>query len=329
MLAIFGIFIIGAAIYYSYGKNVMRSGVLKNYGHRPALSIFGKNAQTKTEIAKDIKTASAKLDPKIASDAGAIVPFLGNETSPEMLVEMAAAIQSKNKIQALNITEIPNQTDLDAFLKDSPIENSLKRRLSRLSDSQKLTVDFEAVVTHELSDTINQLSSQSSCEWLVMGWDGRPTTGIFIANPIGWLLANINSNLALYRDNGVRYVGKVLLALRPGRKDKNFIGIAKNVCEYFGASLTLLHVVSETSTTTETIKHRSEEKLKQSKADANVLIIKSSDPVETIAETSASYDLLILGTPEKDNWIKVLFGGGQDRFTERAACSVLRITLKD
>jgi len=162
-----------------------------------------------------------------------------------------------------------------------------------------------------------------------MGWDGRPTTGIFITNPIGWLLANINSNLALYRDNGVRYVGKVLLALRPGRKDKNFISIAKNVCEYFGASLTLLHVVSETSTTTETIKHRSEEKLKQSNTKANVLVIKSSDAVETISETSASYDLLILGTPEKDNWITVLFGGGKDKFTERAACSVLRITLKD
>ena len=329
MVAILAIFLIGAAIYYSYGKNVMRSGVLKNYGHRPALSIFGKKEQTKNEIAKEIKTASSKLDPKIASDAGAIVPLLGNETSPEMLVEMAAAIQSKNKIQALNITEIPSQTDLNAFLEDSPTSNSLKRRLSRLSDSQKLTVNFEAVVTHELSDTINQLSSQSSCEWLVMGWDGRPTTGIFITNPIGWLLANINSNLALYRDNGVRYVGKVLLALRPGRKDKNFIGIADSVCNHFGAKLTLLHVVSEKSRTTETIKHRSEEKLKQSKVKANVEIVKSDKPVDTIAEISASYDLLILGTPEKDNWIKVLFGGGKDKFTERAACSVLRITLKD
>ena len=162
-----------------------------------------------------------------------------------------------------------------------------------------------------------------------MGWDGRPTTGIFITNPIGWLLANINSNLALYRDNGVRYVGKVLLALRPGRKDKNFISIAKNVCDYFGGSLTLLHVVPENSSTTETVKHRSEEKLKQSGVDAEVLILKSSDPVETISETSAGYDLLMLGTPEKDNWINVLFGGGKDKFTERAACSVLRITLKD
>jgi len=246
-----------------------------------------------------------------------------------MLIEMAAAIQSKKVIQALNITEVPSQTDLDVFLEDSPTENSLKRRLARLSKSQKISVDFEAVVTHELSDTINQLSSQSSCDWLVMGWDGRPTTGIFITNPIGWLLANINSNLALYRDNGVRYVGKVLLALRPGRKDKNFISIAKNACDYFGATLTLLHVVPENSSTTETVKHRSEEKLKQSGVEAEVLILKSSDPVETISETSAGYDLLILGTPEKDNWINVLFGGGKDKFTERAACSVLRITLKD
>ena len=214
-------------------------------------------------------------------------------------------------------------------MKDDPKILSLERRISGLSKSKNISVDFEAVVTHELSDTIDQLGSLTNCDWLVMGWDGRPTTGIFITNPIGWLLANINSNLALYRDNGVRYVGKVLLALRPGRKDKNFISIAKNVCDYFGGSLTLLHVLPENSSTTETVKHRSEEKLKQSGVDAEVLILKSADPVETISETSAGYDLLILGTPEKDNWINVLFGGGKDKFTEKAACSVLRITLKD
>ena len=58
-------------------------------------------------------------------------------------------------------------------------------------------------------------------------------------------------------------------------------------------------------------------------------VVKSDKPVDVISEISASYDLLILGTPEKDNWIKVLFGGGKDKFTDRAACSVLRITLKD
>ena len=331
LLSILGIFLLGTIIYYSYGKEVMRTGVLKNYGHRPALYLFNKNTKDQPAETTTITTQLSSLDPKIASNAGAIVPLLGNENSPEMLVEIAAAIQSKNKIQALKITEIPNQTDLDAILEDSSASVSLKRRLTGLSESKGVVVDFESVVTHELSNTINELSSQSSCEWLVMGWDGRSHSGIFVTNPIGWLLANIDSNLALFKDKGVRHVGKVLLALRPGRKDRNFIEIAQKVCSFYGAVLTLLHVVPE-STTSSTIfdmEKKSSSKLESNTLKSEVSIVKSDDPVGTISGLSASYDLLILGTPEKDNWINVLFGGGKDEFTEQAACSVLRLTVKD
>ena len=334
VISVFGVVILGFLIFLVYGSKSERSGIASSYG---VLSFFRKEKGVKMPPAKEVDGRRAyesveeadNTEDAITTKAQVVVPLLGEEASPESLVEMAAAINSKNDVQAFDITEVPNQTDSSVFMEDSPESTSLKRRIHRLSDSKNLSVEFDAVVTYELSQTINKLSSQQSCEWLVMGWGARPNSGIFISNPIGWLLANINSNLALYKDNGVRYIGKVVLALRPGRKDKNFIGIANNICKYYGATLTLLHVVPENSRTTETIKHRSEEKLKQSKVSANVEVVKSSKPVETIAEISASYDLLILGTPEKDNWIKVLFGGGKDKFTERAACSVLRITLKD
>ena len=322
VLSVFGVVILGFLIFLVYGKKSDRSGIASSYG---VLSFFKKDpAKIKQYSEEPDNTGDA-----ITTKAQVVVPLLGEEASPETLVEMAAAINSKNDVQAFDITEVPNQTDSSVFMEDSPESTSLKRRIKRLTDSKNLSVGFDAVVTYELSQTINKLSSQQSCEWLVMGWGARPNSGIFISNPIGWLLANINSNLALYKDNGVRYIGKVVLALRPGRKDKNFIGIANNICKYYGATLTLLHVVPENSKAIKTIKQRSEEKLKQSKASANVEVIRSGKPVETISEISASYDLLILGTPEKDNWIKVLFGGGKDKFTERAACSVLRITLKD
>ena len=322
VVSVIGVVILGFLIFLVYGSKSDRSGVASSYG---ILSFFRKDASKIREYSEEIESA----EDAITTKAEVVVPLLGEETSPETLVEMAAALKSTNEVQAFDITEVPNQTDSSVFMEDSPESTSLKRRIKRLSDSKDLNVGFEAVVTYELSQTINKLSSQESCEWLVMGWGARPNSGIFISNPIGWLLANINSNLALFKDNGARYIGKVVLALRPGRKDKNFIGIANNICKHYGATLTLLHVVPENSRTTETIKHRSEEKLKQSKVSANVEVVKSSKPVDTIAEISASYDLLILGTPEKDNWIKVLFGGGKDKFTERAACSVLRITLKD
>ena len=322
VVSVIGVVILGFLIFLVYGSKSDRSGIASSYG---ILSFFRKDASKIREYSEETDSS----EDAITTKAEVVVPLLGEEASPETLVEMAAALKSTNEVQAFDITEVPNQTDSSAFMEDSPESSSLKRRIKRLSDSKDLNVGFEAVVTYELSKTINKLSSQESCEWLVMGWAARPNSGIFISNPIGWLLANINSNLALFKDNGARYIGKVVLALRPGRKDKNFIGIANNICNYYGASLTLLHVVPENSRTTETIKHRSEEKLKQSKVLANVEVVKSGNPVDTIAEISASYDLLILGTPEKDNWIKVLFGGGKDKFTERAACSVLRITLKD
>ena len=322
VVSVIGVVILGFLIFLVYGSKSDRSGVASSYG---ILSFFRKDASKIREYSEE----TDNTEDAITTKAEVVVPLLGEETSPETLVEMAAALKSTNEVQAFDITEVPNQTDSSVFMEDSPESTSLKRRIKRLSDSKDLNVGFEAVVTYELSQTINKLSSQESCEWLVMGWGARPNSGIFISNPIGWLLANINSNLALFKDNGARYIGKVVLALRPGRKDKNFIGIANNICKHYGATLTLLHVVPENSRTTETIKHRSEEKLKQSNVSANVEVVKSSKPVDTIAEISASYDLLILGTPEKDNWIKVLFGGGKDKFTERAACSVLRITLKD
>lgn len=322
VVSVIGVVILGFLIFLVYGSKSERSGVASSYG---ILSFFFKDASKIREYSDETDTA---VD-AISTSAEVVVPLLGDETSPETLVEMAAALKSTNEVQAFDITEVPNQTDSSVFMEDSPESTSLKRRIKRLADSKDLSVGFEAVVTYELSQTINKLSSQDSCKWLVMGWGARPNSGIFISNPIGWLLANINSNLALFKDNGVRYIGKVVLALRPGRKDKNFIGIANNICKHYGATLTLLHVVPESSTTTETVKHRSEEKLKQSKVSATVEIVKSDKPVDTISEISASYDLLILGTPEKDNWIKVLFGGGKDKFTEKAACSVLRITLKD
>ena len=322
VVSVIGVVILGFLIFLVYGSKSDRSGVASSYG---ILSFFRKDASKIREYSEETDST----EDAITTKAAVVVPLLGEETSPETLVEMAAALKSTNEVQAFDITEVPNQTDSSVFMEDSPESTSLKRRIKRLSDSKDLNVGFEAVVTYELSQTINKLSSQESCEWLVMGWGARPNSGIFVSNPIGWLLANINSNLALFKDNGARYIGKVVLALRPGRKDKNFIGIANNICKHYGATLTLLHVVPEKSRTTETIKHRSEEKLKQSKVSANVEVVKSSKPVDTIAEISASYDLLILGTPEKDNWIKVLFGGGKDKFTERAACSVLRITLKD
>lgn len=330
-LSIGAIFLLGAIIYALSNKENTRTGVLKKYGHRPALYLFYTKKQQQEIETKRIEEEDKNLDGFLNTEAGVVVPLLGNEQSAEMLVEIGAAINKKETTQAVNITEVPNQTFLDAFMKDDPKILSLERRISGLSKSKNISVDFEAVVTHELSDTIDQLGSLTNCDWLVMGWNGRAHNGILVSNPIGWLLTNIKSDFALFKDNGVRYINKVLLALRPGRKDKNFLAVAERICAFYGAELTLLHVVSEHTPDHETqaIRKKSLGLVSKIKTNSEVQTLKSNNSIETISNQSAGYDLLILGTPQKDNWISVLFGTGKDKFTENSACSVLRLTMKD
>ena len=331
LLAIGAIFLLGAIIYAFSNKEVNRTGVLRKYGHKPALYLFYTKKKQEEIETKRTEEIDKNLDGSLNPDAGVVVPLLGNEQSAEMLVEIAAAINKRDTIQTVNITEVPNQTFLEAFMKDDPKILSLERRISGLSKSKGIEVDFEAVVTHELSNTIGQLSSQINCDWLVMGWNGRAHSGILVSNPIGWLLTNIKSDFALFKDNGVRYISKVLLALRPGRKDKNFLAVAERICSFYGAELTLLHVVSEQTSEheVEKIKKNSLSLIAKINTKSQLQILKNNDSIETISSQSAGYDLLILGTPQKDNWISVLFGTGKDKFTEKSACSVLRLTMKD
>jgi hypothetical protein len=247
-----------------------------------------------------------------------------------MLVEVASSINDKSKINTINLIEIPNQTFLEAIDTESPISESRKRRVLALKKTKGINVAYESLTTHDVANSINNITGQNNCKWLVMEWDGRESSGIFVGNPIGWLLRNVNSSLALFKDNGIRGFSKVLIALRPGRKNKNFITVADKICCHFDASLTLLNIVSasEKKHKVKRIESSSKELISNTQCVSNIKIIESNSPVEAVSEESAGYDLLILGTPEKDNWIRVLFGTGEDRFVKKAACSVLRLTLK-
>ena len=328
LISVVVVFLLGFLVYLFIGKKATRTGVLTNYGHIPALFLFYKKDQGTTGL--EPEDSSSSLDGKLVSDAGTIVPLLGNENSAEMLVEMASAINTRSSVQAVNITEVPNQTFLEALNKDTPKVLSIERRLKRLSKIQKLKIDFESAVTHEVSNTIAELSGQTNCDWLVMGWDGRAHSGILVRNPVGWLLANVQSNFALFKDNGIKNISKIVIALRPGRKDRNFLAVSERVASFYGASLTLLHIITPSFSKKEAnkMKEKSSSLLSNLKVPTTLEVLESEDPLYSISKVSSEHDLLILGAPEKDNWISILLGTRRDKFTENSACSVLRLTMK-
>ena len=326
LLSVVGVFVLGLLIFLMYGRKTARSGLLSNYG---VFSFLFKGEQAK--LVDVVGASEVVLEELDNTDSQIVVPLLGDETSPEMIVEMASSINAKVKINTINIIEAPDQTFLEAVSLESPKDASVKRRILSLRNTRKTRVTFESLPTHDVASTIKNITSFKKCKWLVMGWAGRESTGILIRNPIGWVIKNIDANLALFKDNGVRNISKVVLAVRPGRHENKFIKITENICNYYGASLTLLNVVNKEF-------DRGQEKilleknhalLKKVSCQNNCMIVKDNDPVKAISEVSASYDLLIIGSQEKSPWYNVLFGLKSDRFVSNSVCSVLRLSVKN
>ena len=328
--------LIGSIIYYSYGIKASRSGVLRNYGHSAAKFLFFNKNNDINEEKSSSRVSEEKykdwLDGQINPDAGVIIPLFGNEYSPESLVELGAALNNRKSLQVVNIKEVPDQTFLDAVLVETSKIKSLKRQLSIVQDVNNLELDFESIVTHNVSDTMQVLSDHSKSEWLLLSWDGRISNGYLINNPLGWIVSNINSNFALFKDNGVRYISKVVLAVRPNSKDiKKLILTTANICKFYKASFTLLHIFPDAinEDKIKEIQKNSKLLLSEYKDISSLRIEYSEDPTEAVSEHTAEYDLLVLGTPKKDTWKSMLFGTGKDKFAVNSACSVLRLTIKD
>jgi amino acid transporter len=333
----FGIALVGALVYYFYGKNkVQRRGVLTMYGHRPASYLLFKKKRKGTqraissdEVEHNAMSKLPELDGFLADNKGVVVPLFGKERSPEMLVEIGAALGKGTSVQVVSLTEIPDQTDLDAVLDDDAGITSINRRISAMAEEKNVEVGFEAIVTHDLNETVRLISNRAHCKWMLMGWKGKVGNGLLVRNPMGWLITHMNVNMALFKDNGVRYIHHILVSMHPNRNDASMIIISARMATFYNASLDFMRVIPKDATEAEEQEMIAKSNLLLSECGvkSKVVVQKDNHPVAAIEKASAGYDLLVLGTPEKANLLNLLFGTRKDKFTDHAACSVLRLTI--
>ena len=176
LLSVLGVFLLGIIIFIFYGSKTERSGVISSYGFLSFLFKSGSSEKNESD-SKIIKNSSEDIS---NINAEIVVPLLGDETSTEMLVEMASSINDKSKINTINLLEVPNQTFLEAVEINNPSSESKKRRLEKLGKYKNLKISYESITTHDVANSIDNITGQSKCKWLVMEWDGREHAGIFV-----------------------------------------------------------------------------------------------------------------------------------------------------
>ncbi|MCA8913445.1 MAG: amino acid permease, partial [Planctomycetes bacterium] len=194
----------GFVMYLVYGRfRTKRRGVLGQRGRRQDL----------------VAPADATAEEAGDEEARVVVSLFGKERSPEMLVELGDVLADGGKVKVVSITDIPEQTALDALSGEDPRVVSLRRRVVTMGEKEELNVDFEHTVSHDMIKTVNEITRQLHCRWLVMEWAGRTRWTLTVANPLGWLREHIQANLATFHDAGVRYLQKILVFVEPGPHD--------------------------------------------------------------------------------------------------------------
>ncbi|MCP4444660.1 MAG: amino acid permease [Myxococcales bacterium] len=313
LAAAVGIAIPGALIYFFYGRS--------RTDRRGVISLRGKREDLLKRPTRDLPAQSHHIN----EEARVVVAIFGSERTPELLVEHAAALAEGGPVQVVLLSELPEQTSLDA-VRDDPRLASIERRVNAVAEAKEINLHFQAMASRDIVKTVYDLSNTVHSNWLIMNWGGRSQYSFTFSNPLGWLKSHLPCNLAVYRDSGVRYFRQILVYTEPGPHDALVATTADRLATEHGAQLTFIRVLEIEASDEEEASEQAylDQMCQLTREQSTSVVLRGLDDAKTISKFSAGYDLLVTHEP-KTSLVGQLLGLGQNDLTATAACSVLRL----
>jgi hypothetical protein len=320
-LAVFAITVIaipGIMLFFFYSrKRTTRRGVVGIKGRR-------------TDLLQDQEEQDIVVTPFTANDfvrdAKVIVSIFGKERSAEMLIDMGLAICDNSELEVLQISEVPEQTNLLDVVEEPPRLRSLRRRVLAMVSETGQSVHFDRVVSHDMSKTIFEISQRLHCKWLMIEWRGRNRGALTFDNPIGWLKSHLHCNLAIFRDTGIRYIRKIMVLVSVDRNDPLVLETAEHLARVNKAQVTLVRFAHEE---VEMEKIRFEKSYLDSLKDklkviTHTKVLTGKNEIKTLLSETVEFDLFVLGSADH-TFIRTIVGAYDDKLIAGAACSVLAV----
>jgi APA family basic amino acid/polyamine antiporter len=256
-----------------------------------------------------------------------LVALFGQERSPETLVELGAALAGDGGLEVVHITEVPEQTTAEAVSEEDDKVASVRRRVLAMRDRENIPLQFDAILSRDVVETVHELTSRLHCEWMIKEFRGKSETSFTVINPLGWLKDHLPSNLATFDDAGVRYIRRILVHTEPGSHDLLVARTADHLGRINDAEVTFSHFVHKDASAERVTQAEQylDEVRKLCVRPSERLVVRGKRLEEAIGHVSAGFDLLITAESPEKNLVERLTGSAPNRITEKAACSVLRL----
>ena len=143
-----------------------------------------------------------------------------------------------------------------------------------------------------------------------MEWPRTDPLSMLVSNPMSWWLDHTPSDLTLFWDRGEEQFRRLLVLAKPGPYDSLVMHVADRIALRSKGSVTLLRLTPMSCSDEQTAGHKAyhKELAQMCRATTESLIVASDDHTKSIAELSADYDMLILGSNPEGMLRTFIFG---------------------
>jgi len=317
--------IAGAALFLGYGRRrVNRLGLLRRLRRRSELLTQERAAEQSYSTQT---SRHAALKPSDGSPPSTMVALFGREASAEALVQLGMVLAPDRKLEVRSFREVPEQSGLvDVAEEQDEHIRSLERRVLSLAEERKRTTTFDVVYTRDLRETLYDSASREHLRWVVLGWRDRSVRGLFVRNPIAWVLTQLPCNQAVFKDAGIRTYRKLVALVEPGPHDVLVARTADELATLFRAEVTLIRTLP---------RNAGQENIDQANAYLDGLgrlchqphtceILETDDGIDAVVTATARFDMLILGAPPETQ-SRYRRATREIQITDHAHCAVLRL----
>ena len=311
LLAILGVAAIGTLIFLGIGRNAKREG---------ALGRLGPSRQKLADPLREVENA-------LPIRAQVVVPVLGHEPSAETLAFMGSALASGGIVEIARLVEVPEQSYSDAFDVRAPAIQSLRRRIDGMAAERQLALEFDAFAVYDAKRVVHEISGRVECEWVLMEWSGRSAGRWLLFNPLGWLVAHLGCNLALFKDAGIRTFRRILVLVEPGPHDALIAGTADHLARVLKAELVLARFIPDDATPIEA--NGAADYLDEIRSlcsfEPELQVVRGPEPAGALLELAASFDLMLLGAVPESGLRDLFREHWASRLVRLAPCSVMTL----
>ena len=256
--------------------------------------------------------------------------MLGEETSPENLVELALALGEKKEdgTTVSYMVEVPEQTNLKDVNWQTPVMRSIRRRMNAMSEYKSKPIHFDVVFSHDVYQRLATISEQVRCRWLITQWVS-PSVGTTLTpyDPMKRLRDELSCHMLTFKDDGIRFYKKILVLLNQTKSDLLNIYTADHLAQLYNGTIDLVLYQPERQDKDDLTEYGLMLSSKcQSKV--SILLLSGDNKDEQVIELTSSYDLLILTDFSKNSIVERILGSQNNRLIEKATCSVVAIQKK-